>query len=77
MDLNEIGIGDIVAFSDGVDHIAGVFCKDKGITGRIIRRDQGMFVVDTGFTYEVFARPEHLKLIAAGNEIPEPLDVGN
>ena len=68
-----IQIGDIVAFDKSAVFEAAAFCHAKGITGKVVRAEAGMFVVDAGFDYEIFVKPDHLSLIAAYSEIPHPI----
>ena len=73
----DINIGDIVSFGPSAVHGAAIFCRTKGITGKVVRRESGMLVVDVGFDYEVFSKPENLALVATHKEIPHPEDIGN
>ena len=75
-DKTKVDVGDIVAFTGDVSHTAGTFCLNRGITGRIVRQESGLYVLDMGLSYEIYARPENLKCVAAKHEIPEPIDVG-
>ena len=72
-----ISIGDIVSFDSSAAHGAAIFCRTKGITGKVIRRESELLVIDVGFYYEVFSKPEDLVLVATCKEIPHPEDIGN
>jgi hypothetical protein len=72
-----MNIGDIVKFNDLATYEAATFCRDKGITGRIVREEAGLFAIDVGFSYEVFAKPDQLVLVTTSDKIPHPIDVGN
>lgn len=76
-DQTKIHTGDIVAFNNSATHTAAVFCRKRGICGKVIREESGLFAIDAGFDYEIFAKHDQLVVIAARNEIPYPIDVEN
>jgi len=75
--MDSINFGDIVAFNETADQLAAVFCRNKGITGRVISEEAGLLVINVGFDYKVYAKPSQLRVVATKSQIPEPVDVGN
>lgn len=62
--------GVIVKFNESVNTVAGEFCRQFGLTGKVIGRDTGRFVVDYGLPYTLFAPQEHLDIVVTRQEIP-------
>lgn len=68
--------GDIVRFNDSASSIAAIWCYKNNITGVISERDDsGMFIINAGLGYDIWAKPEHINIIAKYHEIPEDIDV--
>lgn len=64
-----VQICDIVKFNSPVTE-AGLFCKNKGITGKVVAYDCAMCIVEVGFDYQIYAFPHELEVITTKDEIP-------
>jgi len=71
-------VTDIVRFNDKVSCLAGVMCREKGITGQVVCIQQPSkyvpeesVLVDAGLGYVIYARPAELELVASPYEFPD------
>jgi hypothetical protein len=72
---DKLNIGDIVKFNDDAICRAAIFCREHGITGKIVNEQYGVYTIDTGFQYLVYARLHQLDKIVGQKDIPEAMDV--
>jgi len=66
--------GDIIRFTDDADCRAAVFCRNHGITGKVISEVHGIYTIDVGFYYLIYARPHQLTRIIGRQDIPEIIE---
>lgn len=74
---DEIKIGDIVRFN-GRSCEAVAFCSQHNITGAIVNLPptcHGLFAVEVGFDYTIYAPPDEIKLVVSRSAIPLLEDV--
>lgn len=65
---------DIVKFVNPITE-AAQFCMKHGITGVIISVQDGLFEINTGFYYTIFARSHEIAIVVSRSEVPIPEDL--
>lgn len=72
--MSDTNLRDIVRFNENADCRAARFCHERGITGKIIQEKLGVFAIDVGFDYLVYARPHQIDKVIERSEIPEVVE---
>ena len=67
-------INDIVKFVNPLTE-AAEFCRQHNITGVVVRSIMGVWEINTGFSYYIYAKQSEIEVIVTSSEIPVPEDV--
>lgn len=67
---------DIVRFTDKAICTAAIWCRDRGITGKVVRMSNRTLEIDVGLSYIIYALQEHVEVVAVAAEAPIPDDQG-
>lgn len=72
--MNTININDIVRFNKNATSRAAVFCRDHGITGKVVGEERGTLAVEVGFHYQIYVHVDQIDRVVNRKEIPEMVE---